>query len=130
MEALRSADPPRLPKLTDVQFAALESELARGPVAHGWADQRWTLERVGTVIARTCHVSCSIAGLATGAPSRLVRPGPPRRALELDLDAVWKKDVWPHVEAPRRRSDACKKQGYRSPGTTQHHPEKVGNRKL
>ncbi|WP_391858353.1 helix-turn-helix domain-containing protein [Streptomyces silvisoli] len=32
---------------------------------------------------------------------------PARRALERDETAValWKKDVWPQVEAPRRRSE-------------------------
>src|SRR4051794_34568773 len=53
MEALPSTGPPKSPKLTDAQFAVLEVELARGPAAHGWQDQRWTLERVRTVIART-----------------------------------------------------------------------------
>nr|WP_329374260.1 winged helix-turn-helix domain-containing protein [Streptomyces sp. NBC_01483] len=65
------------------------------------------MERVRTLIARQFHVSCSIAGVWR----LLHRHGwscqsPSRRALERDEHAVelWKKDVWPQVEAPRRRS--------------------------
>ncbi len=106
-EALRSSGPARLPEFSDAQFCELEVELARGPVAHGWADQRWTLERVRTVIARRFRVTCSVAGVWR----LLHRHGwswqtPARRALERDQDAValWKKDVWPRVEPPPRRS--------------------------
>jgi putative transposase len=106
-DGLRSAGPPKLPKLSDAQFELLEAELGRGPAAHGWEDQRWTLERVGAVIERRFRISCSVAGVWR----LLHRHGwswqsPARRALERDEDAValWKKDVWPLVEAPRRRS--------------------------
>jgi hypothetical protein len=34
-------------------FAVLERELAKGPVAHGWPDQTWTLSRIKTLIGRT-----------------------------------------------------------------------------
>jgi transposase len=46
MEALASAGPPKLPKLSEEQFAELEKELARGPALHGWEGQRWTLARI------------------------------------------------------------------------------------
>jgi transposase len=36
---------PGRPKLSDAQIARLERELERGPLAHGWEDQRWTLAR-------------------------------------------------------------------------------------
>ncbi|MEU0083813.1 hypothetical protein [Streptomyces sp. NPDC006274] len=39
-----------LPRLSEKRFAQLEAELAMGPAAHGWEDQRWTLSRVKTVI--------------------------------------------------------------------------------
>src|SRR5687767_9971633 len=48
--ALRSAGAASLPRLSEDQFAQLEAELAKGSVAHGWPDQRWTLSRVKTVI--------------------------------------------------------------------------------
>jgi transposase len=46
--ALRSAGAASLPRLSEAQFAVLEAELAKGPVAHGWPDQRWTLSRIKT----------------------------------------------------------------------------------
>ncbi|WP_246884660.1 helix-turn-helix domain-containing protein [Streptomyces sp. GESEQ-4] len=74
MDALASAGPPKLPKLSDGQFAELEKELARGPAVHGWKDQRWTVARIRAVIAFKFQVACSMV-------------------------AVWrKKDVWPQVE--------------------------------
>ncbi|MFC9488237.1 helix-turn-helix domain-containing protein, partial [Streptomyces hydrogenans] len=30
-------------RLSETQIARLERELERGPLVHGWADQRWTL---------------------------------------------------------------------------------------
>ena len=41
--ALRSQGPASLPSLSEKQFAQLEVELATGPAARGWEDQRWTL---------------------------------------------------------------------------------------
>ncbi|WP_372412271.1 winged helix-turn-helix domain-containing protein [Streptomyces luteireticuli] len=106
-EALTSRGSPGRPKVTDAQFAVLEGELARGPAAHGWKDQRWTLARVKTVIGRRFHLTVSVAGVWR----LLTRHGwswqaPTRRALERDEDSVmlWKKGVWPEVEASRRRS--------------------------
>lgn len=47
-DAIRSRGPASRPKLSDVLFAVLEEVLARGPIAHGWSDQRWTLARIKT----------------------------------------------------------------------------------
>jgi transposase len=98
---------PGRPKLSDVQFPRLERELVRGPLVHGWADQRWTLARVKTLIGRLFHISYTVEGTWR----LLKRHGcswqqPARRAIERDEDAVelWKKEVWPRVRAPRRRS--------------------------
>jgi transposase len=44
--SLRSQGPASLPRLSGKQFAQLEKELVKGPAAHGWEDQRWTLGRV------------------------------------------------------------------------------------
>ncbi|MET8038368.1 winged helix-turn-helix domain-containing protein [Streptomyces sp. NPDC005345] len=96
------------PTLSDERFALLESELAKGPAAHGWEDQRWTLERVAALIP-------PVPGQLLGAGVwRLLHrhswswQSPARRALERDEYAVelWKKDVWPQVEALRGRSGA------------------------
>jgi putative transposase len=105
--ALASKGPAGRPKLTGAQFALLEEELAKGPAAHGWPDQRWTLERIRTVIARRFHLTCSVAGVWR----LLHRHGwswqaPARQACERDQEAVelWKKGVWPRAKAPRRRA--------------------------
>jgi catechol 2,3-dioxygenase-like lactoylglutathione lyase family enzyme len=44
--ALASKGPASLPLLSDDLFAVLERELLKGPVAHGWPDQTWTLSRI------------------------------------------------------------------------------------
>jgi transposase len=54
--ALHSQGPPALPKLGAAQFARLEAELEPGPLAHGFADQRWTLMRIKTLIGRMFHI--------------------------------------------------------------------------
>ncbi|MFE4304930.1 winged helix-turn-helix domain-containing protein [Streptomyces sp. NPDC056517] len=108
IEALRSAGPTSMPKLSTAQFASLEEELGKGPAAHGFEDQRWTLARVQTVISRRFRLNLSIATVWR----LLKRHGwswraPARRALERDERAVelWKQEVWPRVKAPRRRSE-------------------------
>ncbi|MFJ4678249.1 winged helix-turn-helix domain-containing protein [Kitasatospora sp. NPDC088783] len=96
---------PGRPRLSDAQMARLERELDRGPLAHGWTDQRWTLARVKTMIGQLFHVSYTVEGTW-----RLLRrhgwswQQPARRAIEHDDDAVelWKREVWPRVRAPRR----------------------------
>ncbi|MFF8615442.1 winged helix-turn-helix domain-containing protein [Streptomyces sp. NPDC015350] len=100
-QSLRSQGPASLPRLSEKQFAQLESELAKGPAAHGWEDQRWTLSRVKTVIGRRFHLTYTIQGVR----KLLVRNGwscqvPARRAMERDDDAVagWVKEVWPRAE--------------------------------
>src|ERR687889_452282 len=39
-------------RLSPAQLQRLRAELERGPAEHGWADQRWTLARIATVIGR------------------------------------------------------------------------------
>ncbi|MDQ1005798.1 transposase [Streptomyces sp. V4I23] len=105
MEALRSAGPANSPTVTAAQFAVLEEELGKGPSAHGFDDDRWTLARVQTVIRRRLRLSLSVATVW-----RLLKrhgwswQAPARRALERDEHAVelWKKEVWPRVKASRR----------------------------
>jgi transposase len=83
--------------------------LGRGPLVHGWADQRWTLARIKTLIGRLFHVSYTVEGTWL----LLRRHGwswqqPARRAIERDDQAVevWKKETWSLVRAPRRRATA------------------------
>ncbi|MBB4986706.1 putative transposase [Streptomyces sp. SFB5A] len=103
-EALRSAGPANSPTITGAQFAVLEEELGKGPSAHGFDDERWTLARVQVVIRRRLRVSVSVATVWR----LLKRHGwswqtPARRALERDEHAVelWKKEVWPRVKGSR-----------------------------
>src|SRR3954465_10501035 len=51
-------------RLSDAQLARLRTELERGPAEHGWADQRWTLARIATVIARLFHLRYTPRGTA------------------------------------------------------------------
>jgi transposase len=103
--ALASKGPASLPVLDEARFARLEVALLRGPAAHGWNDQYWTLARIRRVIGRMFHLTYSLAGVW----KLLKRHGwscqvPARRAIERDEDAVvvWKTEVWPAVEQPRR----------------------------
>lgn len=105
-EGLRSKGPHGRARLDEAQFARLEAELNRGPAAHGWVeDQRWTLERVAEVISRLFGIGYTRPGVSL----LLRRNGwsvqvPGRRAIERDDQAieVWKTQVWPQVEPPRR----------------------------
>lgn len=104
---LRSAGPVSRPILSDELFAVFEQELDKGPVAHGWPDQTWTLGRIATLIGRRFHRSYTPQGVA----ALLHRNGwshqvPARRALERDDDAVaaWVKATWPSAEEPGRHS--------------------------
>jgi putative transposase len=109
MDALRSTGPANSPTVTDAQFAVLEEELGKGPAAHGFADQRWTLLRVQALIYRRLRLSLSLATVW-----RLLKrhgwswQAPARRALERDEHAVelWKREVWPQVKDSRRPMEA------------------------
>jgi transposase len=107
VRGLRSKGPASHPMLSEELFAALEAELERGPAAHGWPDQKWTIGRIATVIGRRFHKSYTEQGVRL----LLIRHGwsgqvPARRALERDEQAVaaWVKETWQQAEEPRRRS--------------------------
>lgn len=106
-DVLRSKGSAARPKLSEKLFAVLEEEHARGPVAQGWPDQTWTLERIKVLIGRRFHKTITLSTIA----QLLRRHGwshqvPAKRALERDEEKVtgWVKDTWPQVEAARRRS--------------------------
>jgi transposase len=92
-------------RLSERQLARLERELERGPLVHGWMDQRWTLARVKTLIGRLFHVSYTVEGTWR----LLKRHGwswqqPTRRAVERDESAIeaWREVTWPQVKGLRR----------------------------
>ena len=104
-EALRSRGPVSREKLSLQQWARLEAGLARGPLAHGFADdQRWTLGRIETLTGRLFHVGYTPEGVW----KLMRRHGwscqvPVRQALERDEEpaAVWKAEVWPDIKGWR-----------------------------
>src|SRR6201987_5919722 len=103
-EALRSRGPVSRERLSPQQWARLEAELRKGPLAHGVAnDQRWTLGRIKTLIGRLFHVGYTPEGVW----KLLRRHGwscqvPVRQAMERDEEAIaaWKAEVWPDIKAP------------------------------
>ncbi|MEU8462774.1 winged helix-turn-helix domain-containing protein [Streptomyces sp. NPDC029003] len=106
-------------RLSEAQIVGLERELEAGPVAHGWADQQWTLPRIKTLIGRLFHVSYTVEGTWR----LLKRHGwswqqPARRAIERDDDAVevGRKETWPRV-GPSRRSAAAGSSSRTGPGS-------------
>lgn len=106
VEALFSKGPTVVERLSSGQWARLEAELRRGPLAHGFEDdQRWTLKRIKLLIGRLFHVGYTVQGVW----KLLRRHGwscqvPVRRAVERDEAAieVWKEQVWPQVKEWRR----------------------------
>ncbi len=104
-EALRSSGPVSRERLSPQQWARLELELRKGPLAHGCAaGQRWTLGRIKTLIGRLFHVGYTVEGTW----KLMRRHGwscqvPARQAMERDDEAVavWKAEVWPDIKAPR-----------------------------
>lgn len=91
----------RPPKLSVSQRRVVEKALLRGPQAHGWSTDLWTLPRVAELIeARTGvkyhpgHVWRFLRGLGWS----LQRPT--TRARERDDEAIlkWKKVRWPKAK--------------------------------
>jgi transposase len=103
--ALRSRGPVSRERLSPQQWARLEAELRRGPLAHGFAgDQRWTLGRIKTLIGKLFHIGYTVEGTW----KLMRRHGwscqvPVRQAMERDdaAVAVWKAEVWPDIKEPR-----------------------------
>src|SRR3954454_22928600 len=87
-------------RLSEPQLQRLRAELNREPGEHGWADQRWTLARVATLIGRLFHVRYTLRGTAY----LLHRMGwswqvPRHRAVERNEDAIaqWRTLTWAKV---------------------------------
>jgi transposase len=103
--ALQSRGPASRERLSPRQWARLELELGKGPLAHGFAtDQRWTLRRIKTLIGKLFHVGYTVEGTW----KLMRRHGwscqvPVRQAMERDAEAVavWKAEVWPDIKARR-----------------------------
>ncbi len=91
----------RLPRLSDEQRARVDAELRRGPAAHGYETQLWTLKRVAQVIEKTTGVRYN-----PGHVWRLLREmgwtrqRPARRAAERDEAEIarWVAEEWPRIK--------------------------------
>jgi transposase len=118
--ALASRGPVSRERPSPQQFARLEAELKKGPLAHGFAgDQRWTLGRIKTLTGKLFHVGYTIEGTW----KLMRRHGwscqvPVRQALERDEGAVavWKAEVWPDIKAPRATWAPSSARGRSRPG--------------
>ena len=85
-------------RLNPAQLTRLRATLDQGPASQGWTeDQRWTLERVTTLIGRRFHVRYTLRGTSY----LLHRIGftpqvPVHRAAERDEQAIatWRDVTW------------------------------------
>ena len=104
-EALRSKPHPgRKPKLDETELQRLEELLLRGPRAHGWATELWTLPRIVQLIEHEFGVRYDPSGVW----HVLRRMGfscqrPEHRARERDEQAIagWRKRDWPRIKKAR-----------------------------
>jgi putative transposase len=85
-------------RLNATQVARLRAALECGPAAWGWdQDQRWTLARVATLIARLFHVRYTLRGTSYLLHRLGYAPQVPlHRAAERDEQAiaVWRTTTW------------------------------------
>lgn len=102
MDALRAVPERGRPaQLDEQQLAAMRVSLLRGPTAHGFGTDLWTLKRVGAVIERLHGVRFGqtqvwrILGGLGFSPQK-----PEKRAIERDESAVrsWKRNTWPALK--------------------------------
>jgi transposase len=92
----------RMPRLTDTQLRQLDRALRRGPRAHGFATDLWTLDRVATVIEAETGVSYHPGHVWKLLRDKLgwSRQRPARRAVERDDEAIarWVAEEWPRIK--------------------------------
>lgn len=92
-------------KFSEEDVAVLEKELRRGPVAHGYENELWTLPRVGRLVTETFGKQASSSEVW-----RLLRrmrwspQKPKRQARERNEEKIaeWKEKKWPQLIAKAR----------------------------
>ena len=94
----------RKPRLTRQQWAGIEAALLKGPAAHGFATELWTLPRIAAVIGRRTGVRyhpAHVWRILQGLNWSLQRPT--RQPRERDEGAVrqWRRQRWPQVKKTR-----------------------------
>jgi transposase len=97
----------RKPRLDRQQWARVEVALLKGPAAHGFATDLWTLPRIAGVIARLTGVRyhpAHVWRILRGLNWSLQRPT--RQARERDEAAIrqWRRQRWPQVKKTRDAS--------------------------
>ena len=99
-KALRAAGRAgRLPRLSAAQLRRLDRELRKGPRAHGFGTDLWTLDRVAAVIERRIGITYHPGHVWNILRDKLgwSRQRPARRAVERNDEAIarWVKRDWP-----------------------------------
>jgi transposase len=109
-ELLRQAGPEGLkatphpgpkPKLTTRQRRKLERLLLKGPLAHGYPTDLWTLRRMAEVIEKHFAVCYDLSGVGHVVKALgWTCQKPERRAREADEEAVaqWRQEQWPQIK--------------------------------
>ena len=91
--------------LSEAQVQKLIAVLREGPAAAGWVeDQRWTLSRVRTLIARMFHKTVALSTVWYVLRRAGFTPQQPiTRAAERDEQAIehWRRYQWPAVKESR-----------------------------
>jgi transposase len=92
----------RMPRLTEAQLGQVDRALRRGPRAHGFATDLWTLDRVVRVIEAETGVRYHPGHVWKLLRDKLgwSRQRPARRAIERDDEAVarWVAEKWPRIK--------------------------------
>jgi transposase len=92
----------RLPRLSPAQLRRIDQALRKGPRAHGFATDLWTLERVAAVIEARTGVVYHPGHVWKLLRDKLgwTRQRPARRAVERDDDAIarWVATEWPRIK--------------------------------
>jgi transposase len=91
----------RRSRLSDRELRQVDRVLRKGPEAHGYPTDLWTLDRVAEVIERVTGVRYHpghVWRILKGIGWSLQRPA--RRAVERDEEKVrgWVRDRWPRVK--------------------------------
>jgi transposase len=92
----------RLPRLTETQLRQVERALRKGPRAHGFGTDLWTLDRVAAVIEAETGVAYHPGHVWKLLRDKLgwSRQRPARRAVERDDEAIarWVATDWPRIK--------------------------------
>jgi transposase len=112
----------RMPRLTETQLRRLDRALRKGPRAHGFGTDLWTLDRVAQVIEAETGVRYHPGHVWKLLRDKLgwSRQRPARRAVERDNEAIarWVAEDWPRIKrgpaAAGRGSSSKTSRGSRS----------------